>query len=73
MRSGTELGDAKRLWKNGISSPGSANPMSAKERRSMGVRSTSGVESTEDTDDSDAVRRVGVRGTAAKTPSCPEK
>lgn len=39
----------------------------------MGVSSTSGVESTDDADDDDAVRRVGVRGPAAKTPSCPKK
>jgi hypothetical protein len=63
--------DARHLWKSGISGPGSANPMPVKESRSMGVRSTSGVDSTdEDTDeDSDAVRRVGVRGPASKTPS----
>jgi hypothetical protein len=59
--------DARRLWKSGISGPGSANPMSAKEGRSMGVRSTSGVDSTDE--DTDAVRRVGVRGPAAKAPS----
>ena len=41
--------------------------MPAKEGRSMGVRSTSGVDSTDE--DSDAARRVGVRGPAAKTPS----
>ena len=72
-RSGTALGSAKRMRKSGISGPGSANPIPAKEGRSMGVRSTSGVDSTDDTDDDDAVRRVGVRGPAAKTPSCPKK
>ena len=39
----------------------------------MGVRITSGVDSRDDTEDSDAVRRVGVRGPAAKDASCPNK
>ena len=46
--------------------------MPAKEGRSMGVRRTSesGVESTDDVDDSDALRRrVGVRGLSAKEDS----
>jgi len=39
----------------------------------MGVRSTSGEDSRDDTEDSDAVRRVGVRGPAARDASCPNK
>lgn len=40
--------------------------MSANDRRSMGgVRGNSGVDSIEDTEDSDTVRRVGVRGVVA--------
>ena len=56
-----------------MSSPGSANPMPANDRRSTGVRSTSGDDSRDDTEASDAVRRVGVRGSAARDASCPNK
>jgi hypothetical protein len=61
------------MWKSGMSSPWSANPMPANDGRSMGVRSTSGEESTDDTEDSDAVRRVGVRGPDPRDASCPNK
>lgn len=61
------------MWKSGVSGPGSAKPRPAKDRRSMGVRSTSGVDSREDVDDSDALRRVGVRGPTAKDANCPNK
>jgi hypothetical protein len=50
--------------------------MPANDGRSMGVRSTSGEDSTDDTEDSDAVRRVGVRGVRGPDPrdaSCPNK
>lgn len=61
------------MWNSGMSSPASANPMPANDRLSMGVRSTSGEDSRDDTEDSDAVRRVGVRGPAARDASCPNK
>ena len=61
------------MWKSGDSGPGSAKPMPAKERRSMGVRRTSGEDSRDDVEDSDAVRRVGVRGPTAKDVNCPNK
>jgi hypothetical protein len=75
--SGTALRDEWPTWKSGDSGPGSAKPMPAKEGRSMGVRRTSesGVESTDDVEDSDTLRRrVGVRGLSAKEDSdanCP--
>jgi hypothetical protein len=39
----------------------------------MGVRRTSGVDSRDDVEDSDALRRVGVRGPTAKDASCPNE
>ena len=61
------------MWKSGASGPGSAKPMPANDRRSIGVRSTSGVDSRDDAEDSDVARRVGVRGPPAKDASCPNK
>jgi hypothetical protein len=71
--SGSGLRAARRMWMSGMSDPGSAKPMPANDRRSIGVRSTSGVDSREDAEDSDTVRRVGVRGPAAKDASCPNR
>lgn len=70
---GTALRDARHMWKSGDSGPGSAKPMPAKDRRSMGVRRISGVDSRDDVEDPDALRRVGVRGPTAKDASCPNK
>ena len=39
----------------------------------MGVRRTSGVDSRDDVEDSDALRRVGVRGPTVKDVSCPNE
>jgi hypothetical protein len=61
------------MWKSGVSGPGSAKPKPAKDRRSMGVCRTSGVDSRDDVDDSDTFRRVGVRGPTAMDANCPNK